>query len=88
MQCSPGANEFNSAVFSAKGRQPSEWCQRRSVTQRDNCGQYYADPGIAVDGLKKAEKTNTLRGMYGIEILCEIEYQHREGERCSQAYLN
>jgi hypothetical protein len=26
--------------------------------------------------------------MYGIEILCEIEYQHREGERCSLAYLN
>jgi hypothetical protein len=37
---------------------------------------------------KGAEKTNTLHGMYGIEILREIKYQHREGERCSQAYLN
>ncbi len=45
-------------------------------------------PGIEVDGLKNAGNTNTLHGMYGIEILREIEYQHREGERCSQAYLN
>jgi hypothetical protein len=46
------------------------------------------DPEIAVDGLKNAENTNTLHGMYGIEILREIEYQHREGDRCSPAYLN
>jgi len=39
-------------------------------------------------GPKSAENTNTLHGMYGIEILREIEYQHREGERCSQAYRN
>ena len=45
-------------------------------------------PEIAVDGLKDAENTNTLHGMYGIEILREIEYQHREGDRCSPAYLN
>jgi hypothetical protein len=45
-------------------------------------------PEIAVDGLKNAENTNTLHGMYGIEILREIEYQHREGDRCSPAYLN
>ena len=45
-------------------------------------------PEIAVDGLKNTENTNTLHGMYGIEILREIEYQHREGDRCSPAYLN
>jgi len=49
---------------------------------------HLTNPEIAVDGLKNAEKAFTLHGMYGIEILCEIEYQHREGERCSQAYLN
>jgi hypothetical protein len=53
--------------------------------QKASLGYY---PGIAVDGLKNVEKANTLHGMYGIEILREIEYQHREGERCSQAYLN
>jgi hypothetical protein len=45
-------------------------------------------PEIAVDGLKNAENTYTLHGMYGIEILREIEYPHREGERCSRAYRN
>jgi hypothetical protein len=50
--------------------------------------EFFTHSEIAVDGLKNAERRYTLHGMYGIEILREVEYQHREGEPCSPAYLN
>ena len=43
------------------------------------------DPEIAVDGLNNAEKTFTLHGMCGIEILREILDPHSEGERWQPA---
>jgi len=68
-------------------------CQKKTVRLRHpsrlGLRHYRQDlPEIVVDELKNSEITFTLHGMYGIEILGEIEYQHREGERCSQAYLN
>ena len=74
---------WEAVLATPPGRKPTH---HEPVTNPDH--QTSGAPEIAVDGLKNAEKTFTLHGMCGIEILREIEYQHREGERCSLAYLN